>query len=151
MLTKIFCLSYDLKPTLPLEKKRINKSGGRVEQFKEKDGNMNGPPRVWVKNEMFPGLAMSRSIGDFIATSVGVIPDPEIIEYTLNKNSRYLIIATDGIWEFISNEKVMRIGNKFYPKSEPINLCNELVKEANLCWEKENFIRDDITVLVVYF
>ena len=151
LLTKIFCLSYDLKPTLPLEKKRINKSGGRVEQFKEKDGNMNGPPRVWVKNEMFPGLAMSRSIGDFIATSVGVIPDPEIIEYTLNKNSRYLIIATDGIWEFISNEKVMKIGNKFYPKSDPINLCNELVKEANLCWEKENFIRDDITVLVVYF
>ena len=151
LLTKIFFLSYDLKPNLPLEKKRIYKSGGRVEQFKEKDGNMNGPPRVWVKDEMFPGLAMSRSIGDFIASSVGVIPDPEIIEYTLDNNSRYMIIATDGIWEFLSNEKVMKIGNKFYPKYEPLNLCNELVKEANLCWEKVNVIRDDITVLVVYF
>ena len=151
ILTKIFCLSYDLKPTLPLEKKRIYNKGGRVEKFKENDGSMNGPPRVWVKNEMYPGLAMSRSIGDFIATSVGVIPDPEIIEYTLDQNSRYMVIATDGIWEFLSNEKVMKIGNRFYPKFEPIDLCNELVKEANKCWEKEEFIRDDITVLVAYF
>ena len=131
-MTKIFCLSNDLKPSLPLEKKRIDKNGGRVEQFKERNGKINGPPRVWVKNEMFPGLAMSRSIGDFIATSVGVIPDPEIIEYTLDNNSRYLIIATDGIWEYISNEKAMKIGNQIYPKYEPINLCNELVKEANI-------------------
>ena len=151
ILTKIFCLSYDLKPTLPLEKKRIYNKGGRVEKFIENDGSMNGPARVWVKNEMYPGLAMSRSIGDFIATSVGVIPDPEIIEYTLDKNSRYMVIATDGIWEFLSNEKVMKIGNQFYPKFEPIDLCNELVKEANKCWEMEEIIRDDITVLVVYF
>ena len=151
LLTKIFCLSNDLKPTLPLEKKRIYKKGGKVEQFKDKDGKMFGPSRVWVKNEKYPGLAMSRSIGDFIASSVGVIPNPEIIEYNLNENSRYMVIATDGIWEFISNEKVMRIGNKFYPKKDPIDLCNELIKEANRCWEKDDIIRDDITVFVVYF
>ena len=151
LFSKIFCLSYDLKPTLALEKKRIYKNGGIVEKLKENDGNMNGPPRVWVKNEKYPGLAMSRSIGDFIASSVGVIPDPEIIEYTLDTNSRYMVLATDGIWEFLSNEKVMKIGNKFYPKYEPIDLCNELVKEANKRWEQEEIIRDDITVLVVYF
>ena len=151
LLTKIFCLSNDLKPTDPLEKKRIYENGGRVEQLKEKDGTKNGPLRVWVKGENYPGLAMSRSIGDFIASSVGVIPDPEIIEYTLDINSRYMILATDGIWEFLSNEKVMKIGNKFYPKYEPIDLCNELVKEANKCWEQEEVVRDDITVLVVYF
>ena len=150
-LTKIFCLSNDLKPSLPSEKKRILKYGGRVEQLKEKDGNLNTPSRVWVKDQMYPGLAMSRSIGDFIASSVGVIPNPQIIEYTLDMNSRYMVIATDGIWEFMTNEKVMKIGNKFYPKHEPIDLCNELVNEANKNWEKEEIIRDDITVLVVYF
>jgi len=35
-----------------------------------------GPFRVWLKQENFPGLAMSRSIGDFVATSVGVVSDP---------------------------------------------------------------------------
>lgn len=39
-------------------------------------GNQSGPYRVWLKNENYPGLAMSRSIGDMIAASVGVICDP---------------------------------------------------------------------------
>lgn len=39
-------------------------------------GESNGPYRVWLKNEGYPGLAMSRSIGDFVCESVGVISDP---------------------------------------------------------------------------
>lgn len=35
-----------------------------------------GPHRVWLLNEDVPGLAMSRSLGDYVAQSVGVIPDP---------------------------------------------------------------------------
>lgn len=35
-----------------------------------------GPKRVWLLKEEVPGLAMSRSIGDYVAQSVGVIPDP---------------------------------------------------------------------------
>lgn len=45
-----------------------------------------GPLRVWVKEDEVPGLAMSRSIGDKVAQSVGVIPDPEILEYELTPN-----------------------------------------------------------------
>ena len=122
-----------------------------MEKYIEKDGTENGPYRVWVQDEMYPGLAMSRSIGDFIASSVGVIPNPEIIEYNINKSSMYMIIASDGIWQFMSNEKVMNIANQFYPKKDPIDLCNELIKEANISWDKEGLPRDDITVLVVYF
>lgn len=44
-----------------------------------------GPLRVWVQDEDVPGLAMSRSIGDKVAQSVGVTPDPEIMEYTLTE------------------------------------------------------------------
>ena len=149
--TSIFCLSNDLKPTLPLEKKRIIENGGKVEKYIEKNGKVDGPYRVWVQDEMYPGLAMSRSIGDFIATSVGVIPNPEIIEYNLNRGSKYMIIASDGIWQFMSNEKVMSIGNQFYPIRDPIDLCNELVEEASNLWDNEGIPTDDITVLVVYF
>ena len=149
--TNIFNLSNDLKPTLPLEKKRIIENGGRVEKYKEDDGTTNGPYRVWVQDEMYPGLAMSRSIGDFIASSVGVIPNPEIIEYNINKSSKYMIIASDGIWQFMSNEKVMNISNQYYPKKDPMDLCNELIREANISWNNKGLPRDDITVLVVYF
>lgn len=39
-----------------------------------------GPMRVWLLNEDVPGLAMSRSLGDYVAQSVGVSPEPEIFE-----------------------------------------------------------------------
>ena len=40
-----------------------------------------GPYRVWVKGKSYPGLSMSRSIGDMDAKNVGVIPNPEFVEY----------------------------------------------------------------------
>jgi len=47
---------------------------------------------------------MSRSLGDYVAQSVGVIPDPEIILYDIKIEDRVIIIASDGVWEFMSNE-----------------------------------------------
>lgn len=41
-------------------------------------GQHYGPKRVWLKNKQVPGLAMTRSLGDFVAKSVGVTYDPEI-------------------------------------------------------------------------
>ena len=41
-----------------------------------KNGEFAGPKRVWLLNEDYPGLAMSRSFGDRCAASVGVISEP---------------------------------------------------------------------------
>ena len=46
---------------------------------------------------------MSRSIGDYVAQSVGVIPEPEIIFKDLDEYDRFMVIASDGLWEFIDN------------------------------------------------
>lgn len=48
-----------------------------------------------------PGLAMTRSFGDLIAASVGVIARPEIWERELTKDDKFMIIASDGVWEFL--------------------------------------------------
>jgi hypothetical protein len=37
-----------------------------------------GPKRVWLKHKQVPGLAMTRSLGDLVAKSVGVTYEPEI-------------------------------------------------------------------------
>lgn len=50
--------------------------GGRIESYKGRFGENVGPARVWLKKESYPGLAMSRSIGDACAHSVGVIAEP---------------------------------------------------------------------------
>ncbi len=40
-------------------------------------GQFVGPYRVW-EDEEGPGIAMSRSLGDFAAKRVGLISEPEV-------------------------------------------------------------------------
>ena len=114
-------------------------------------GKKNGPFRVWYGKNNFPGLAMSRSLGDFLAKKCGVINLPEIIEYNLNENAKFMVLCSDGVWEFLTNEDVMIIGNEYYDKIDIDGFCNKLVIDAFQCWEREDVIRDDITSVVVFF
>ena len=149
--TKIFALSNDCKPDLPQEKYRIIKSGGTVEQSENEKGEKVGPYRVWEGDKDYPGLAMSRSIGDLAAKKVGVIPNPLFKEFIIDNNSKYLVICSDGVWEFLSNENVMEICNKYYLRNDVNGLCQELIKKATFWWEKEDDVIDDITVVAVFF
>lgn len=69
-------ISRDQKPCQPDEAERIIKCNGRIDSFRDADKNPVGPLRVWLKNEDIPGLAMSRSFGDEVASRVGVIAEP---------------------------------------------------------------------------
>ena len=149
--SKIFPLSHDCKPDLPNEEKRIKEHGGVVERAYNEFNQEIGPYRIWAVGEDYPGLAMSRSIGDMDAKKVGVIPNPKFIEYTIDYFSKYMIIASDGIWEFISNEEAMKIANKFYLRNDANGLCHELIQKSIYLWEENDIIIDDITVVVTFF
>lgn len=58
---------------------------------------------------MSPGLAMSRSIGDFRCEKIGVIYEPDITVKEFNINDSCIVMATDGIWEFMDIFKVGEI------------------------------------------
>lgn len=92
-------LSNDQKPDVPKEERRIIQSGGRVQAYSDEQGNPIGPARVWLIDENIPGLAMSRSFGDYVAAQVGVISIPEIIKHQF-LNDKFMIVASDGIWEY---------------------------------------------------
>ena len=151
MHSKVFPLSYDCKPELPNERKRILARGGIVERAYDPYYGETGPYRVWGRGEDAPGLAMSRSIGDMDAKRFGVIPNPQIVEYTIDYFTKYLIMASDGIWEFISNEQAMKLSNKYYLRNDCSSICHELAQRAISLWEKNDYVIDDITVLVVLF
>ena len=65
-----------------------------------------GPDRVWLQDEDLPGLAMSRSVGDFVSKAVGVTSEPEFYERPMEKCDKMLLVASDGIWEFMTNAEV---------------------------------------------
>ena len=149
--TKVFPLSNDAKPNNPGEKERIIKCGGEVEKMVDENNVGVGPYRVWVKGKSYPGLSMSRSIGDMDAKIVGVIPDPEFIEYKIDSKTKYMIVCSDGIWEFIGNEDAMKIANSFYLRNDPFGLCQTLTNKSRDFWLNEDNYVDDITVISVFF
>ena len=69
-------ISRDQKPCQADEAARILKYGGRIDSFRDPDKNPIGPLRVWLKEQDIPGLAMTRSFGDEVASRVGVTAEP---------------------------------------------------------------------------
>lgn len=57
---------------------------------------------------------MSRSMGDKVAHSVGVTAEPDTLEFTLGLHDKFIVIASDGVWEFLSNEDVAQIVLPFF-------------------------------------
>jgi serine/threonine protein phosphatase PrpC len=112
----VTALSRDHKPELPDESKRILAKGGRIDSFRDyyNNGEPIGPQRVWLAKEELPGLAMSRSFGDRVAHSVGVSAEAETKDFLLSLNDKFVVIASDGVWEFLSNEDVAHIVWPFY-------------------------------------
>ena len=55
---------------------------------------------------------MTRSIGDKAGREAGVISEPEVLEFSISSEDAFIVIASDGIWEFINNEEVKN--NFFY-------------------------------------
>ncbi|PHJ17822.1 protein phosphatase [Cystoisospora suis] len=139
-------LTNDHKPTNELERARIIKSGGQVRRL---EGDV--PHRVFLKNRLFPGLAMSRAIGDTIATQAGVIPDPELREYDIQEDvDEFILICSDGVWEFISSQEAIDIVS-LYGRERVQDACEFLAREAWKRWiDEEHNVVDDITALIIY-
>ena len=54
-------------------------------------------------------LAMSRAIGDLCFRPYGVICDPDVVTTTRSEEDEYLLLATDGLWDVLTNEEAYRI------------------------------------------
>ena len=90
-------LSWDHKPSIPSEKERIIAAGHRV-QMDRVDG----------------GLAMSRALGDWQYKSgklpvkdMAVSSFPDVKTYQIEKDTKYLVLACDGIWDVMDNQLVL--------------------------------------------
>ena len=146
---KIIQMSRDHKPELPDESERIYSHGGVVERSSV--NSTCGPFRVWVKNENHPGLAMSRSIGDFVAESVGVVSTPEVNVFKRDDvKAKAIVIASDGVWEYVTNDKVKGIIWDFYNRNDAEGCANAIKENAVRMWNANGDIMDDITVVVVF-
>lgn len=142
-------LTNDHKPTIPEEKTRILNSNGRVEKLVDEVGQPMGPHRVWLQYAWIPGLAMSRALGDVLAHQVGVSSEPEHTVLDLDPTHKFMILASDGVWEFITSKEAVDIVAQYETIEEA---CRHLVDEAYQRWLiEEDGVVDDITAVIVWF
>ena len=144
-------LSIDHKPNLKKELERIKKCGGFVERCIYEDGKADGPFRVWNSpNLESPGLAIARSIGDLDAASLGVISEPEFCQKSIKKEMNFIVIASDGVWEYLDNKNVCHIVKNFFSNGTAKEASEELVKKSREIWDKKGKEVDDITAIVIF-
>lgn len=89
---------------------------------------------------------MSRAIGDEIASSIGVICTPEISEFDLEPTDEFLILCSDGVWEFLTDKDVAMLASRI---REPAKITEQLASISWQRWiENEVDVVDDITAIV---
>ncbi|KAM7279257.1 hypothetical protein ACFE04_006391 [Oxalis oulophora] len=141
-------LSVDLKPNLPEEAERIKKSRGRVFCLDDEPGVY----RVWppYADTSGPGLAVSRAFGDFCVKEYGLISVPDVTHRNITTRDQFVILATDGLWDVVSNQEAVQIVGSTKEREKS---AKKLVKYATRAWKykKRGIAMDDISAICLFF
>jgi serine/threonine protein phosphatase PrpC len=158
-------MSSDQTPYRKDERERVKKHGARIlsmdqieglEPIHENWGEVNlgedideggDPPRVWSPHGDYPGTAFTRSFGDMYAEELGVSAEAEILVRDVVSNDKYIIIASDGVFEFLTNQMVMDMAAQ---TTDPLEACNAIVSAAYNMWLQYEVRTDDITIIILY-
>jgi len=138
-------VTKDHKPDVKEERARIEKKGGRV-VF---DGYANH--RIYAKNGRYPGLNMSRCLGDLLGhKECGIIAEPDVTELAVEDHLRWLLLCSDGVWEFITPSEAVSMIKECQP-DKAMGGAERLAKAAWDRWIKEEggAVVDDITCVMV--
>ena len=143
-------LSIIHKPDIDSEKERIISYGGVIHPYYDENGLYEGPNRVYEKGKPYPGLSLTRSIGDLEAQKIGIISEPDIIIKKIDSTCKYIVLGSDGLWDMITAYDVGRIVNPFFSKNDIKGATQALLKKASKNWDKDGSDRDDITIIVAF-
>ena len=119
-------ITVDHKCSVPSEAERIKNMGGKI-----------------TKNRVQGQLVLSRSLGDLYCKKYGVSNLPDISTNKIDYNVKYVVIASDGVWDVVDENTVLNMSKKGKNAEQ---FCKELVK---LSIEKET--KDNVSCIVISF
>lgn len=135
--SKAIPLTVDHKPGFPMEKKRIYELGGKI----VKDG----------KDFRVKDLSVSRAFGDLDAQPF-VSHRGELFKYKLNKKTKFIIMACDGLWDVMSNQEAVNfvLEHAYDEKFEKIT-CEKNISKLLANYGLERGSTDNISVIIIFF
>jgi serine/threonine protein phosphatase PrpC len=160
---KYSALSSDQTPYRADERERLKKCGATIMTLDQLEGRepihenwgaetgdtideSGDPPRVWDKSLERPGCAFTRSFGDAVAEIVGVNAVPEILTWDLSSLDKYIIIASDGVFEFLTSQNVVNIISQY---QDIIEGARRVVEESYRLWLTYDERTDDISIIII--
>jgi serine/threonine protein phosphatase PrpC len=96
---------------------------------------------------MYPGLSISRSLGDLLSHNIGVSSEPNVRVLELTQNDHFVVIASEGIWSHMSAEDVGEIVSEFAAKDPGIS-CELVWQKVKEKCHTEGHILSDTTFIV---
>ncbi|KAK6117307.1 hypothetical protein DH2020_048952 [Rehmannia glutinosa] len=110
----------------------------RIQSWGDEETEGGDPPRLWVQDGMYPGTAFTRSVGDSTAEKIGVVADPEVSTVQLTPNHPFFVVASDGVFEFLSSQTVVDMVNKY---ADPRDACAAIADESyKLCRHIDKYL-----------
>jgi CRP-like cAMP-binding protein/serine/threonine protein phosphatase PrpC len=160
---KVAALSIDQTPFRYDERERVKRAGARVMTMDQIEGSEpihenwglnlgdeidseGNPPRVWSQVGNYPGCAFTRSLGDQVAETLGVFAEPEILKRDITPTDKFIILGSDGVFEFITSQAVAEMAAQH---EEPLEACRSIVAEAYRMWMTYEIRTDDITIIML--
>ena len=145
----------DHTPLVTGEAERIRNSNGEILTTEQRNNLEpvhtfweNGDvPRVWKVGKNLPGVAFTRSLGDEIAHEIGVTSCPESTIFELPQSRCAIVLASDGISEYLSDKDCLNVLHEF---DDPAAAANKLVSMATQRWVENGDYLDDITAIVIF-
>jgi serine/threonine protein phosphatase PrpC len=131
------------------EAERIAESKGRVFSLEDEPGVY----RMWSQRpngETPGGLALSRALGDFCLKDFGLISVPDVTQREISNRDKFVILATDGVWDVVSNQEALQIVSSTADREKS---AKRLVEFAVGAWKqkKRGIATDDISAICLFF
>ncbi|XP_014504454.1 probable protein phosphatase 2C 8 isoform X1 [Vigna radiata var. radiata] len=129
---KAIVLTREHKPIFPLERTRIQKSGG----FVSSDGRLLGR------------LEVSRAFGDRQFKKVGLVASPDVYTFEVTDTEHFIILGCDGLWGVFGPSDAVDFVQKLLDEGLPVaTVCRRLVREA----VRERRCKDNCTAIIIVF
>lgn len=126
-----------------------------------------GPLRIFKGNLPYPGLVITRSLGDSVAGKIGVLCEPDVVVRDVSDFGGFVVLASDGVWDaFPSTQEVVDIVAPYYQDWKTRNssstrkssgLSSKEAQEASLALTKTSLealdkqqLDDNITNIIVF-
>ena len=111
-------ISHDHKCTIEDEAQRVRKLGGKIS-----------------KNRVMGQLILTRTLGDLYVKQFGVVNTPDISVTEINNSVKYVIVASDGVWDVIDLDTLLEMSKA---KKSVGEFCQDIVKLSISKGTKDN-------------